>query len=58
MDKTVAIHFALNDQKTRDYGTALATVDIDVKGTIKFQKYYYEPEYKGGNYGTEECVRR
>lgn len=44
MDKTIAIHFVLTDQKTRDYGTALATVNIDVKGTIKVQNYYYESE--------------
>lgn len=58
MNKAIAVHFALTDQKTKDYGTGLATVDTDEKGKIRFQKYYYEPEYKGGNYGTEECVRR
>jgi len=54
----IAMYFALTDQKTRDYGTGLATVKKDGKGRTSFHKFYYEPEFKGGNYGTEDCVLR
>ena len=29
-----------------------------VAGKWSFSKYYYEPEFKGGNYGTETCRQR
>lgn len=54
----IAMHFALKDQTTKDYGTGIATVKKDKRGRLAFRKYYYEPEFKGGNYGTEDCVRR
>ena len=54
----MALHFALTDQKTRDYGTGIATVRMNKQGRLSFRKFYYEPEYKGGNHGTEDCVRR
>ena len=54
----VAMHFALTDPKTRDYGTGIATMKKDKNGRWGFHKYYYEPEFKGGNYGTEDCVLR
>ena len=54
----IAMHFALTDQKTRDYGAGLAKVKKDSKGRTSFHKFYYEPEFKGGNYGTEDCVLR
>lgn len=54
----IAMHFALTDQKTRDYGTGLAKVSKDARGRVSFRKFYYEPEFKGGNYGTEDCVLR
>lgn len=53
----MAVHFALPDQSTRDYGTGIARF-AKKKGKWTFRKYYYEPEFKGGNYGTEDCVRR
>lgn len=53
----MGIHFALTDQSTRDYGAGIATF-ARKKGKWTFKKYYYEPEFKGGNYGTEECVQR
>ena len=49
---------ALQDPSSRDYGTGIATVKKDKNGKLGFRKYYYEPEFKGGNYGTEDCVRR
>ena len=54
---TLAIHFALPDPSTKDYGTGIATVRTE-GGRTRFHKFYYEPEFKGGNHGTEDCVRR
>lgn len=54
----VAIHFALTDQTTKDYGTGIATFSKSKSGKWQFTKYYYEPEFKGGNYGTETCSQR
>jgi len=54
----LAMHFALTDQKTRDFGTGIATIKKNKQGKLGFHKYYYEPEFKGGNYGFEDCVRR
>lgn len=53
----MAVHFALTDQSTRDYGTGIARFSRK-NGKLGFHKYYYEPEFKGGNYGTEDCRRR
>lgn len=53
----MGIHFALTDQSTKDYGTGIATF-AKKQGKWTFKKFYYEPEFKGGNYGTEECVQR
>jgi hypothetical protein len=54
----LAMHFALIDQKTRDFGTGIATIKKNKQGKLGFHKYYYEPEFKGGNYGFEDCVRK
>jgi len=54
----IAIHFALTDQKTKDYGTGIATFKKGKDGRLAFRKYYYEPEFKGGNYGIEDCVKQ
>jgi len=53
-----AMHFALADQSTKDYGTGIAKFKKNKAGKWSFSKFYYEPEFKGGNYGTEECTRR
>lgn len=53
----LAIHFALTDPATHDFGTGLAQV-FKRQGRLGFSKFYYEPEFKGGNHGTEECLRR
>ena len=58
LGKTLAIHFALNDSRSKDYGTGIATVSKNKKGKLTFHKFYYEPEFKGGNNGVEDCVRR
>lgn len=54
----VAMHFSLADQTTKDYGTGIANFKKNKAGKWSFSKYYYEPEFKGGNYGTEECTHR
>jgi hypothetical protein len=58
LGKTLAIHFALTDSRSKDYGTGIATVKKNKQGKLTFHKFYYEPEFKGGNKGVEDCVRR
>jgi len=58
LGRTLAIHFALTDSRSRDYGTGIATVSRNRKGKLTFHKFYYEPEFKGGNNGFEDCVMR
>lgn len=58
LGKTLAIHFALSDSRSRDYGTGIATVSRNRQGKTIFHKFYYEPEFKGGNNGIEDCVKR
>jgi hypothetical protein len=53
----VAMHFALQDQSTRDYGTGVATIKKNKQGKLSFHKFYFEPEFKGGNTGTEDCTK-
>jgi hypothetical protein len=54
----LAIYFANTDPKTKDFGTGIATVKKGKDGKLAFRKYYYEPEFKGGNYGVEDCARK
>ena len=54
----VAMHFALQDQSTKDYGTGIATIKKNKQGKMSFHKFYYEPEFKGGNTGIEDCVKQ
>jgi hypothetical protein len=56
--RQMAIHFALTDQSTKDYGTGIASFAKGKGGKWSFHKFYYEPEFKGGNFGVEDCVRR
>jgi hypothetical protein len=58
LGKTLAVHFALTDSRSKDYGTGIATFTKNKKGKLTFHKFYYEPEFKGGNNGIEDCVRR
>lgn len=53
-----AMHFALADQSTKDYGTGIASFKKNKSGKWSFSKYYFEPEFKGGNYGVEHCMQR
>ncbi|HZV99415.1 MAG TPA: hypothetical protein VFF74_10545 [Methylophilaceae bacterium] len=52
----LAMHFALADSK--DYGTGVAVMKKNKQGRLGFHKFYYEPEYEGGNTGTEDCVKQ
>ncbi|HWU83595.1 MAG TPA: hypothetical protein VN063_08905 [Methylophilaceae bacterium] len=52
----VAMHFALQDQSTKDYGTGIATIKKNRQGKLGFHKFYFEPEFKGGNTGVEDCA--
>ena len=29
-----------------------------LRGHLTFHKFYYEPEFKGGNNGVEDCVKK
>lgn len=53
----LAIHFGLANPASKDFGTGLATVQVR-HGRTSFEKFYYEPAYKGGNHGTDHCIRR
>ena len=53
-----AIHFALSDPSTKDFGTGIAAFKKNAKGKWTFAKHYFEPEFKGGNFGDEHCVQR
>lgn len=54
----MAMHFANADSSTKDYGTGIAKFKKNRQGKWMFSKYYYEPEYKGGNFGFEYCVQQ
>ena len=52
----VAMHFGLQDPTTHDYGTGIAVMKKTKAGKWSFHKFYFEPEFKGGNTGLEDCV--
>jgi len=54
----MAMHFPLIDTSTKDFGTGNATFKKNKSGKWTFSKYYYKPEFKGGNFATETCVQR
>jgi hypothetical protein len=53
---TMAIYFANTDPAPRDFGTGIATFAPGRSGRWSFTKFYYEPEFKGGNHGIERCA--
>ena len=57
-DQVMGVHFALTDQTTKDYGTGVARFSKNSSGKWQFTKFYYEPEFKGGSFGTETCVQK
>jgi hypothetical protein len=56
--QSIAITFAQTDTRTHDFGTGLGTVSTNAKGAVSFSKFYYEPEFRGGDHGTEDCLRQ
>lgn len=54
----LAIYFSLPDQANGDYGVGIATLQHSAGGKTGFRKFYYEPAYKGGNTGSEDCLLR
>ena len=56
--EAMAIHFANTDPAANDFGTGIATFRKNAAGKWAFSKYYYEPQYKGGNHGTESCTQQ
>ena len=54
----MAIYFANKDPKDHDFGTGIATFSKNQRGKWSFVKFYYEPEYKKGNFGKENCIQR
>ncbi len=60
----VAMHFALPPAgelyggKTQDFGTGIATFKTNAAGKLTFHKFYFEPLFKGGNTGLEDCIKR
>jgi hypothetical protein len=55
-DNNMAIYFANTNPSTKDFGTGIATFSKNKAGKWSFKKFYYEPEFKGGNFGIEICT--
>ena len=56
--RDAAIYFALDDKANEDYGVGIAKFIKEEGSPLQFHKFYFEPGYKGGNTGTEDCVRQ
>ncbi|WP_407278009.1 hypothetical protein U5817_15865 [Aromatoleum evansii] len=56
--REMGIFFANTDPAPKDYGTGLASFAKGKNGKWTFTKYYYQPEFKGGNFGNETCFQR
>jgi len=54
----MAIYFANTDSAEKDFGTGIARFRKGKDGKWSFTKFYFEPEYKGGNHGMEWCHQR
>ena len=55
-NNNMAIYFANTEASTKDFGTGIATFSKNKAGKWSFKKFYYEPEFKGGNFGIEICT--
>ena len=55
---SAAMYFALEDQSTQDFGTGISQFSKNAKGQWQFHKFYFEPQFKGGNSGFEDCVKQ
>lgn len=54
----MALYFANTDASTKDFGNSIVTLRKNKNDKWQFESFYYEPEYYGGNYGTEFCEMR
>lgn len=55
----LAIYFAHTEHShNQDFGTGIATFSKNAQGKWSFRKFYYEPEFKGGNTGFETCTQK
>lgn len=54
----MALYFSNKDLSTKDYGNSIVTFSKTKQGKWQFNSFYYEPEYYGGNFGTETCTMR
>ena len=57
-DNNMALYFANTDASKKDFGNSIVTLRKNRNDKWQFESFYYEPEYYGGNYGTELCVMR
>ncbi len=57
-DTQMAIYFANTETASKDYGTGIASFSKNKDNKWLFSTYYYQAEYKGGNFGTETCTQR
>ena len=53
----VAIYFGLDDKQNEDYGVGIAKFSKTKNNLWQFHKFYFEPGYKGGNTGFEDCIQ-
>ncbi|WP_095078206.1 hypothetical protein [Pseudomonas sp. Irchel s3h17] len=54
---SLAAYFAYTDPEPKDYGVGIAKITTTPDGKVSFTKHYYAPEYQGGGYGVETCVK-
>lgn len=54
----MALYFANTDASKKDFGNSIVMLRKNKNDKWQFESFYYEPEYFGGNYGTEFCVMR
>ena len=52
------IYFGLEDKTNNDYGVGVAKFSQNKNKQWTFHKFYFEPGYKGGNTGIEDCVQQ
>jgi hypothetical protein len=55
----LAIYFAHVDAaKNQDFGIGIANFKRNSQDKWTFRKFYYQPKFKGGNHGLENCTQK
>jgi hypothetical protein len=54
-DDMMAIYFAATDPSDNDFGTGIAKFTKTLSGKWQYTKFYFEPAYRGGNFGLQIC---